>query len=747
MTAPPVDTVMGGAPPASGRHAPAFSACPACAVAGAAGAAGARAGRELSHRASIVLSVPAAHCAVCIATVERALAAVPGVRAARLNLTLRRALVDAEERVTPEELITALAGAGYEAHELDPDQLGGSGADGEGRDLLMRLAVAFFSMMNVMLLSVAVWAGAEGAMRDTFHWISAAIALPTVAFSGVPFFRSAWRGLRVGRFGMDFPISIALVLASALSLFETVHSGHHAYFDAAVMLCFFLLIGRYLDFRARAAARSAARELTALEVPRAILLRDGAEVSTPIAEVRAGDLVLVRPGGRIPVDGIISDGTSDIDRSLLTGESMPVPATPGAAVSAGEVNLTGPLTVRVSAAGKDTSLHRIADLVGVAEAARTRYTPLAERAARLYSPLVHLAALGAFSWWLWRTGGDVRLAANVAVAVLIITCPCALGLAVPAVVTAASGRLFRRGLLIKDGTALERLARVDTVVFDKTGTLTIGQPEPGNLADAPQSAAEVAHALARASTHPLAVALARGLEERGIPPAGVRAIREVPGHGVEGDWRGRRVRLGRAGWTGAANVARTATHLDAGDGAPVTFTFADHLRPGAADVVRALRQAGFRVILLSGDTPGVVGDLAARLGITEWAGGVLPADKARRIRELKEAGAHVLMVGDGLNDTAALTEAQVSISPASALDAARTASDIVQLGQNMRPVVAALRTGRRARRRILENFAISASYNVIAVPLAFAGHATPLAAAIAMSLSSITVSLNALRLK
>src|SRR5690606_11544514 len=289
-----------------------------------------------------------------------------------------------------------------------------------------------------------------------------------VVFAGQPFFKSAWASLRAGRLGMDVPISLALILASSISLFETIHSGHHAYFDAAVMLSFFLLVGRYLDYRTRAIARSAAEELAALEVPRATVLEDGAEAVKPISEIAAGDIVLVRPGGRMPVDGVVIEGTSELDRSLLTGESLPVFAGIGAVVSAGEVNLTGPLTLRVTAAGKDSSLHRMADLVAVAEAAKTRYTSLAERASSWYSPLVHLLSFSAFGFWMWKTGGDLRYAINISAAVLIITCPCALGLAVPAVVTAATGKLFRKGLLIKQGTALERLAEVDTVVFDKT---------------------------------------------------------------------------------------------------------------------------------------------------------------------------------------------------------------------------------------------------------------------------------------
>ncbi len=720
-----------------------FAACPACVVAPAAQALAAS---EVA-KARLMLSLPTAHCAACISTVESAVLAAKGVRSARVNLTLRRLSVEAEPEVTAEDMIAVLQGVGYEAHELDPGLLSSTETDRQGRELLMRLGVAFFSMMNVMLLSVAVWSGAEAATRDMFHWISALIAIPTVIFAGQPFFKSAWASLRVGRLGMDVPISLALILASSISLFETIESGHHAYFDAAVMLCFFLLLGRYLDHRTRAVARSAAEELAALEVPRARVLVDGVEEDRAISLIVAGDLVRVRPGGRMPVDGVIVEGTSEVDRSLLTGESLPVFATVGGQVAAGEVNLTGPLTVRVTAAGAQSSLHRMADLVAVAESARTKYTSLAERASSWYSPLVHLLSFSAFGFWLWKTGGDVRFAVNISAAVLIITCPCALGLAVPAVVTSASGKLFRKGLLIKDGTALERLAQVDTVVFDKTGTLTLGVPDPTNLADHSPAVLAVAQAVAAGSSHPLARALVAALAGK-VAAVAVTELREVPGYGIEALVDGDRVRLGRAEWVGGDVPLGDATVSCLSFGGAVhVFSFADQIRPGAEAAIAALKSQGKAIHLISGDRSGPVADLAARLGIADWTANALPAEKLAAVRAMTDAGRVVLMVGDGLNDTAALAAASVSISPASALDAARTASDIVLLGQDMTAIGDAARIASQAKRRILENFGLSAGYNVIAVPIALIGLATPLAAALAMSLSSITVSLNALRLK
>lgn len=725
-----------------------LSACPACVAAPAAAASAeeARARARAAEGARIILSVPGAHCAACIGTIERDLESMPGVRSSRLNLTLRRLSVQADEGVEPASVIARLGRLGYEAHELDPGILSMTETDRQGRDLLMRMGVAGFSMMNIMLLSVAVWSGATDATRDLFHLISALIAIPTVAFSGRPFFVSAIRALRAGRLNMDGPIALALVLTVLISLYETLNSGHHAYFEAVVMLCFFLLIGRYLDYRARALARSAAQELAALEVPRAIRLSGGAEQTVPVAELAVGDLVLVRPGGRVPVDGVVTAGRSEIDRSLLTGETLPIVTTEGAVVSAGEVNLTGPLTVRVTAAGKDTSLHRMADLVATAEAAKNRYTTLADKAARAYAPTIPLLSLGAFVAWMWISQGDLRLSVNIAIATLIITCPCALGLAVPAVVTAASGRLFRLGLLLKHGTALERLAEIDTVVFDKTGTLTMGTPVPDNLDDHPLEALRVALALAEASSHPLARALASGLRARGLTPERVDDLREAPGYGVQGDWRGLPVKLGRAGWVGATHAATTGAYLSLGD-ATRSFTFTDALRPGAAEVVAALKAQGLTVRLISGDVAPAVRAMAERLGIDHWQAGALPAEKAAQVAALQAAGHRVLMVGDGLNDTVALSTAHVSISPASALDAARAASDIVLLGQDLRPVAEALRMSRTAVRRIRENFWQSGAYNLIFVPVALVGLLTPLIAAALMSISSVTVALNALRLR
>lgn len=725
-----------------------ISACPACDAAPLAGEQAAKgyAGNGMEAR-RVMLSLPQIYCAACISGVERALMAQDGVRAARVNLTLKRAAVDVDPDIEAQPLADYLTDLGFEAYELDPGQLRSTATDKQGKDLLMRLGVAGFAMMNVMLLSVAVWSGATDATRDLFHWISAAIAIPTVGFSSQVFFRSAWSALRVGRLNMDVPISLAIVLALGMSIYETMHSGAHAYFDAALSLTFFLLAGRYLDYRTRAVARSAAEELAALEVPRALRVVDGAaDEQVAVSDLSPGDVVRVVPGSRVPVDGIVQSGESELDRSLLTGESLPVAAAPDSILSAGEVNLTGPLTVRVTAAGQDSSLHRMADLVAIAETARNRYTSLADKAAAIYAPVVHLLALAAFLFWFWYSG-DWRMSMNIAVATLIITCPCALGLAVPAVTTAASGRMFKDGMLLKSATAMERLAEVDHVVFDKTGTLTEGNPALDAPARHKTRDFELALALAEGSSHPLAQSLTKAARKAGVEPAMVTDVREVPGKGIEALWKGAPVRLGRAEWLGANAVGQTATYLSVAGGKSVPFTFTDALRPGVEQLVAALKAKGMGVTLISGDVPAAVADIAGRVGIEDWRADTLPEDKAEFVARLGKSGKKVLMVGDGLNDTAALAAAHVSISPASALEAARVVSDIVLLGKSMEPLAGAIDMSKSATRRILENFAIAAGYNAIAIPIALIGLATPLAAALAMSTSSIFVSLNALRLR
>ncbi len=725
-----------------------IAVCPACvAISGdKAKSLGTARSDELRR---IELSLPTIHCAACISGVESGLNRLPEIRGARVNLSRKRVSLTVEDIPGIEEhLIELLTNWGYPARPLDSAVLEKENIDKIGRDLLARIAVAGFAAMNVMLLSISVWAGAESVTRDFMHWLSALIALPTVAFAGMPFFKNAWSALRVKRLNMDVPISLALILASGVSLAETIEGGDHAYFDAALSLAFFLLIGRYLDYRTRAVARSAAVELAALEVNTATRIApDGSRESVPMDALREGDLVAVAAGERIPVDGVVVEGSSELDPSMLTGETMPEPVAPGANAMAGMLNLTGPLVLRAEGLGEETLLKQITRLVEAAESSRNKYTSLAEKAANIYAPLVHILAAAAFVFW-GLYSHDWRLAVNIAAAVLIITCPCALGLAVPAVLTAASGRLFRNGVLLKEGVALERLAEVDTVVFDKTGTLTTGTPHLLNGADIAPQALAVAAALAQGSAHPLSKAVLAYAGENGVEPAPVTDISEVPGMGSRGVLDGQEVRLGHAKWCDApvGETRTTTAWLRLGKGAPLALTFDDTLREEAAQTVADLKSLGLQVQLLSGDVAAPVQSMAEKLGIAEWRAGATPADKVDHLQALAEAGRKVLMVGDGLNDAAALASAYVSMSPASAVDASRVSADLILVGNDLAQVGRSVRLARVSKRRIIQNFTIAAVYNAIAIPVALLGFATPLIAALAMSGSSITVSLNAMRL-
>ncbi len=704
-------------------------------------------------RARLEALVPGVHCAHCITRIEDALRAFPAVVTARVNLSTRRVVVEwLTGKAAPEDLVAAIASLGYEVRPWLPS----AEADAqraEGRALLTALAVAGFAAANIMLLSVSVWSGAEGTTRDLFHWISALIALPAVAFAGRPFFVSASKALSRGHLNMDVPISLAVILAAAMSLYETMQSGADAYFDAAVTLLFFLLVGRYLDHMMRARARSAVTGLLALNATGATVIDAlGARSFVPAGQLRPGMEILIAAGERIAADGAVVDGTSDVDRAALTGEPLPEAVKPKSTVHAGTLNLSGPLRVRVSAAGDDTLMADIVRMMESAEAGRGRFVTLAERMARAYAPTVHIVAGLTFLGWLVITG-DGHAALLAAISVLIITCPCALGLAVPAVQVVASGVLFRRGILLKDGTALERLAGIDRVVFDKTGTLTRGTPSLIPPAAAATRDLELALGLAQRSRHILARKLAEWTARRGIVPAAFDSVEERPGEGLEGRIQGARIRLGSRAFCGVKadggddDSGRSEVWL-ARDQKPVLrFAFEDEARDDAGAVVETFAAAGMQPEIMSGDREAPVAALAARLGIKAFRSGWLPDAKATYVEALEEGGHHVLMVGDGINDAPALGAAHVSMAPASGADIGLAAADLVFTGEKLSPVVLAWRLAKAAERVIRQNFGLAIAYNLIAVPIAITGHASPLIAAIAMSSSSLLVTGNALRLR
>lgn len=687
-----------------------------------------------------LFAVPGLHCAGCMAKIEGGLAKVPGIEAARVNMSAKRVAIRHDPAIEQPALKAAIVALGFDAEPLaDP---GVDVAAAENRALLRALAVAAFAAMNIMLLSVAIWSGADGATRQMFHWLSAMIALPTVAYAGRPFFRSAWAALRQGRTNMDVPISIGVTLTTGVSLYETLTGGAHAWFDGAVMLLFFLLAGRCLDSMMRGRARAGVAALLKQTAPGALVLEDGGRSRWVKADaLRVGMTMLVAAGERLAADGRVIDGESGMDIAFLTGESAPVRVRPGDVVQAGALNVEGPIQVVATATGADTVIADIARLMEQAGQGKSRYVRIADRAARLYAPAVHMLAALSFAGWM-IAGAGAHQALLIAVAVLLITCPCALGLAVPAAQVVACGALLRRGVLVKDGSALERMAEVSDVVFDKTGTLTLGRPVPRGLDRLGGEDRAILLALARASRHPLSIALRQALDVAEVAAAALDDVREVPGEGVFARHAGRAVSLARP--RSLISLFGLACEYRRGEDA-VLLRFTDALRPDAADVLPALCAAGYRTLIASGDRPEALEEIARATGTTA-IGHLRPADKLALVERLKGQGRYVLMVGDGLNDGPALAAGHASMAPASASDASQLTADAVFLGDRIAPIAATLRAARRTVRVVKQNFALAIGYNMLAVPLAIAGQVTPLVAAVAMSLSSLIVVANALRL-
>ncbi|MFB6416022.1 MULTISPECIES: cation-translocating P-type ATPase [Bradyrhizobium] len=707
------------------------------------------AGEGVQH---IDLAVEGVHCAGCMAKIERGLSAIPDVTLARVNLTDRRVALEWKAgTLDPSRFIDRLDELGYKAYPFETESAEVAEV-AESRLLLRCLGVAAFATMNVMMLSIPVWSGNVSDMlpeqRDFFHWLSALIALPAAAYAGQPFFRSAWRALSAKTTNMDVPISIGVILALGMSVVETIHHAEHAYFDAAIMLLTFLLVGRFLDQNMRRRTRAVAGNLAALKAETAAKFVGPDEISqVPVAAIHPGDIVLLRPGERCAVDGTVIEGRSEIDQSLITGETLYVTAGQGTPVYAGSMNISGTLRVRVSAASEATLLAEITRLLDNALQARSRYMRLADRASRLYAPVVHATALITILGWV-IAGASWHDAIVTGVAVLIITCPCALGLAIPTVQTIASGAMFKSGVLLNSGDAIERLAETDHVIFDKTGTLTLPDLEVMNAADLPADVFELAGRLALSSHHPVAAAVAQAAAARS-PVVG--AVEET-GQGVRATVDGVEIRLGRPSFCGAEALVGSAM-VDP-EASIVAFSKGEErfilsvrqgLRPDAQTVIAALKARNIGIEILSGDREQAVKAAAHALDIPEWRAGVTPADKIARIEELKRRGAKVLMVGDGMNDAPSLAAAHVSMSPISAAHLSQATADLVFLGRPLAPVVAAIDASRKALHLMRQNLWLAIGYNVLAVPVAISGVVTPLIAAAAMSGSSILVMLNSLR--
>ncbi|MET4295761.1 Cu2+-exporting ATPase [Bradyrhizobium sp. LB8.2] len=706
-------------------------------------------GAGLQH---IDLAVEGVHCAGCMAKIERGLSAIPDVTLARVNFTDRRVALEWKEgTLDPVRFIDRLEELGYKAYPYETE-IAEATEIAESRFLLRCLGVAAFATMNVMMLSIPVWSGNVSDMlpeqRDFFHWLSALIALPAVAYAGQPFFRSAWRALSNKTTNMDVPISIGVCLALGMSVVETVRHAEHAYFDAAIMLLTFLLVGRFLDQNMRRRTRAVAGNLAALKAETAAKFVGSDEIlQVPVAAIHPGDIVLLRPGERCAIDGTVIEGRSEIDQSLITGETLYVTAEQGTPIYAGSMNISGTLRVRVSAASEATLLAEITRLLDNALQARSRYMRLADRASRLYAPVVHATALITILGWV-IAGASWHDAIITGVAVLIITCPCALGLAIPTVQAIASGAMFKSGVLLNSGDAIERLAEVNHVIFDKTGTLTLPALEVTNAADIPADIFQLAGRLALSSHHPVAAAVAQAA---GAKSPILNAVEEA-GQGVRSTVDDVEIRLGRPTFCSAEalvsgnNLDPEASIVAFSRGSEkFIFSVRQGLRPDAPAVIAALKAHNIGIEILSGDREPAVIAAAHALGIAEWRAGVTPADKIARIEELKQRGAKVLMVGDGMNDAPSLAAAHVSMSPISAAHLSQATADLVFLGRPLAPVVAAIDSARKALHLMRQNLWLAIGYNVLAVPVAISGVVTPLIAAAAMSGSSILVMLNSLR--
>ncbi len=704
---------------------------------------------DAAGRKTLLLAVDGLQCGACVWLIEQMLARHP-LQQGRVNMTTRRLrLVWEGADAVAAEAIDAVAALGYRLVPFDAARLAAR-SDQTGRRLLRALAVAGFAAGNVMLISIGLWVGAAQNMgpgtRDLLHWVSAAIALPAIAYAGRPFFASAAAALRRGRTTMDVPISLGVLLVSAMSLVETMLHRPDTYFDSAISLVFFLLIGRVLDHRARAQARATAEQLLALQTGVATVIgADGQTSLMAAAAVQPGWLVLVGRGERIGVDGVLAQGSALLDTSLVTGESLPSSAAPGCVVYAGTINLGDPITVRATRTGEATLLADCVRLIEAAEARRSRYVVLADRMARLYAPVVHAAAALTFLFWMLPGGAGVERSLLSACAVLIITCPCALALAVPAVQMIATSRLLKAGILLKSATALERLAEVDTVVFDKTGTLSLPRLAMLETDTADAADLRVAASLAVASRHPLSRALVAASGPVPVAPGVV----EVPGEGLSLATPQGEIRLGSRGFARGQAVwagGGPELWLSRPGVAPVRFRFGETLRADAPAVLRALEGMGLQLHVLSGDEAESVARVAGQVRLG-WEGGCTPVMKVERIEALRAAGRKVLMVGDGLNDGPCLASADASMSPSTAADLSQTVADVVFQGEALAPVARVLAVARRTRLLMRQNIALAIGYNLVMVPLAMAGLVTPWLAAAAMSASSLVVIGNSFRVK
>jgi Cu2+-exporting ATPase len=708
-------------------------------------------------------------CAGCVHRVEQTLEAAPGVATARINYTTQRALIRFDAGVTrPEALAAEVAALGYEAIPYDPEAIDRP-ADREARAALVRLLVAAFFALNVMIVAAALYIGSYSDLDDVtrrgLRWLGLALSLPAVTWCALPFWRGAWAGIRHGRVTMDLPIVLGVGTAFGVSIAGTIAEAPDLYVDSAAMIVFLILLGRTLERGARARASGAVEGLAALHPAEALRLRGTETETVPPDQLVPGDRIVVPPGSTVPADGRILQGSSEIDEALLSGESLPVLRGPGDVVIGGSHNLLTELIVEVTAGTREGTVARLCALLERAAGDRPRVQRMADRVAAVFAPTVLLISIGTALFWALR-GAPALDVALTAAAVLIVACPCALGLATPAAVTAAVGRAARLGILVKSGEALERTAALDHVVLDKTGTLTDGRfAVTALLTGEGTSETELLAAAAGAegrSTHPLAAGVRRAAESRGVPaePCDERSAR--PGLGVEAASPRGRLRVGtpalvaEAGAPVPRTLAARAGELEArgvtlawvcrGDVLLGVVGLTDQVRADAAEAVARLRSLGLSSELVTGDHERSARTAAAAAGIDALAWSQAPEAKVERVRSARASGDGVLVAGDGINDAAALAAGDVGVAFASGSDVTLHAADCVIQSARLGALADWVELSRATVRRIRENLGFALLYNAIAVPAAVAGVLDPLHAAIAMSLSSLVVTGNSVRL-
>jgi P-type Cu2+ transporter len=719
---------------------------------------------EQNNDLSIHLLVKGLHCGACVWLIENILRKQPDIKLARINMSTKRLHLSwsGQNKSYANKLINLINKLGYHLVPYDVDIL----ADEDRKyntDLIKALSIAGFGAGNVMLISIALWSSGQDKMgiftHNFLYWISAIISIPVILYSGRIFFRSALRSIKARSSNMDIPISVAIIITTIVSIIEIFQKGQHAYFDSAVMLIFFLLIGRYLDFITRRKALNVSQDFALLNATSAVIIDENGKHKVILAKNIKKDMILsIAAGDKIAADGVIISGASEIDNSIITGESQLKSIEVGDQVNAGAINFTNSITVKVTISQQDSLISKISKLVQDLEFNKGKFVRIADKISRYYTPIVHLLALITIFGWYYVFDLNFKAALLNGVAVLIITCPCALALAVPIVSIIANSRLLKQGIVVKSGEILEKLNKIDTVIFDKTGTLTLGKPtledaiiiENGKEKKLSRSNElfQFAASMSVKSNHPLSKALYQNFSGKIMDIN----IKELAGSGLIAKINNKEIKLGKKEFV----LDKKEQKLIKPNKNPqiflkfhnkiAIFTFSDLLKSDTRGVINYFQQNNKRIILLSGDKKEVVSDIANQVGIEEYYHSCNPIQKAKIITDLKAQNHNILMCGDGINDAPPLIASDAAISFAKASDITKNIAEIIIQGEKLSPLIQIHQTSLKYNKIIRENFAISFLYNIVAVPFAVMGYVTPLIAALSMSFSSIIVTLNSLKL-